>query len=147
MVVSQCGAHTSLENPTLEQSNFLCPHPLLPQLPSAQQVIVLSLQPNIMFFFQAFKWGLYPHIFPNVSESIHPSCNPKTIHGSQDFRTSGQQMKGGISRGQADHSASRIVLGISLLSICFPQMFWGVSWIFLYNLWFLFMTIGCNAHF
>lgn len=36
---------------TLEYSNLLCPHPQLPQLPSAQQVSVLSLQPNILFPF------------------------------------------------------------------------------------------------
>lgn len=55
--------------------------------------------------------------------------------------------EGGIRGGQLDQSASCIFLGISLLSICFPQMFWGVIWIFLYNLWFLFMTIVGNSLF
>lgn len=147
MVTSWCGAHTSLENPTLEQSNILCPHPLLPQLPSAQQGIVLSLQPNIMFLFKAFKWSLYPHIFPNVSESIHPSCNPKTIHGSQDFRTSGQQMKEVSAEGRWITPPPVYSWESAFYPSAFPRCFEQWADFFLYNLWFLFMTIACNVHF
>lgn len=91
-----------------------------------------------MFPFQAFKWNFYPHIFPSVSESIHPSYNLKTIHGSQDFRTNGQQMK--------EVSAERRWISLSPV-YSWESAFYPSAFPRCFEWWFLFMTIACNAHF
>lgn len=133
---------------------------MLPQLLSAQQVTVHSYQPKVIFPFQAHNWGLLLTFSPTSQNQF---ILPATRKSLMSPRSSGQvnnfysftvqrlrvqtQRWRDVCRGQADHSASCVLLGISLQFICFPQMFQGVSWLFPWGLWFLFMTIACYVHF
>lgn len=77
--------------------------------------------------------------FSGQASSFYSFTAPRLTLQTQRWRE--------ISRGQTDLCASSILLGICFLFICFSQMFQGVSWLFPCVLWFLFMTIACNAMF
>lgn len=106
-------------------------------LPPVQHHVPLS-GIEVEFLTSHFSQGL------RANSSFLQPQNHSWVPRLQDKQATDE---GGISRGQVDHSASGIFLGISLLSICFPQKFWAVSWILLYNLWVFFMTMVCNTHF